>query len=528
MDCGIPFCHHGCPLGNLIPEWNDLVRRDDWREADRAAARDQQLPGVHREAVPGAVRGLLRAEPAPSRRSRSSRSRWRSSTGPSPRAGSQPQPAAGAHRQEGRRRRLRPGRAGRRPAAHPGRARGHRLRAGRPRSAGCSATASPSSRWRSASSTGGWTRCAPRAPGSSPASRSAATGATTCRSSSCAAEFDAVVLAGGATVGRDLPAPGRELAGIHLAMEFLPYGNLQALGELDSPPIDAAGKHVVIIGGGDTGADCLGTSHRQGAASVDAAGDHARAAGPPGPRRTRGRPTRWSCGSPRPTRRAASGSTRSTPSGSGRRGRPATCGRCCVHEVELVDGRFQKVEGTERELPADLVFLAMGFTGAQREGLVDGLGVEVDGRGNVVRDAEFMSTVPGVFVAGDIGRGQSLIVWAIAEGRAAAGAVDTLADRLLDAAPADHPDGGRTALRQPPVPPAPTSAPHAAGPCGGAELRQTSTRAAPSRPAPGRLGPALAWRPCPVAPRSSAPWAPPSAPRSRSPPSSSPAWTSPG
>jgi glutamate synthase (NADPH/NADH) small chain len=95
-----------------------------------------------------------------------------------------------------------------------------------------------------------------------------------------------------------------------------------------------------------------------------------------------------------------------------------------VHDVEMVDGRFQKVEGTDRELPADLVLLAMGFTGAQREGLVEGLGVEVNGRGNVVRDAEFMSTVPGVFVSGDIGRGQSLIVWAISEGRAAAGAVD--------------------------------------------------------------------------------------------------------
>jgi glutamate synthase (NADPH/NADH) small chain len=96
-----------------------------------------------------------------------------------------------------------------------------------------------------------------------------------------------------------------------------------------------------------------------------------------------------------------------------------------LHEVERVDGRFQKVEGTERELPADLVFLAMGFTGAQREGLIDALGVEVDGRGNVARDASFMSTVPGVFVAGDMGRGQSLIVWAIAEGRAAAAAADS-------------------------------------------------------------------------------------------------------
>ena len=112
-----------------------------------------------------------------------------------------------------------------------------------------------------------------------------------------------------------------------------------------------------------------------------------------------------------------------------------------LHEVERVDGRFQKVEGTERELPADLVFLAMGFTGAQREGLVDALGVEVDGRGNVARDKEFMSTVPGVFVAGDIGRGQSLIVWAIAEGRAAAAAADTWLTGELDAAAPGDPDG---------------------------------------------------------------------------------------
>ena len=128
-----------------------------------------------------------------------------------------------------------------------------------------------------------------------------------------------------------------------------------------------------------------------------------------------------------------------------------------LHEVERVDGRFQKIEGTERELPADLVFLAMGFTGAQREGLLDALGVEVDGRGNVVRDKEFMATVPGVFVAGDIGRGQSLIVWAIAEGRAAAAAADTwLTGNSMLPAPGD-PDGGRAAVAGPPgrTPPGP-------------------------------------------------------------------------
>jgi glutamate synthase (NADPH/NADH) small chain len=205
-------------------------------------------------------------------------------------------------------------------------------------------------------------------------------------------------------------------------MEFLPYGNLQALGELDEPPINAAGKRVVIIGGGDTGADCLGTSHRQGAASV------AQLEIMPTP------PERRSERNPWPTypmilrvssaheeggeRLYSINTERFLDDGDG------NVRALLVHDVEMVDGRFQKVEGTDRELPADLVLLAMGFTGAQRTGLVDALGLEVDGRGNVVRDGEFMSTVPGVFVAGDAGRGQSLIVWAISEGRAAAAAVD--------------------------------------------------------------------------------------------------------
>jgi glutamate synthase (NADPH/NADH) small chain len=236
-------------------------------------------------------------------------------------------------------------------------------------------------------------------------------------------EFDAVVLAGGATVGRDLPAPGRELGGIHLAMEYLPHGNRQALGELDEPPINAHGKHVVIIGGGDTGADCLGTAHRQGAASVTQLEIM------PAP------PDRRDPGSnPWPTYPMIMRVSSAHEEGGERLyavnterflgDEQGNVRALLLHEVERVDGRFEKVEGTERELRAELVLLAMGFTGAQREGLLDALGVEVDRRGNVVRDAEFMATVPGVFVAGDMGRGQSLIVWAIAEGRSAAGAAD--------------------------------------------------------------------------------------------------------
>jgi glutamate synthase (NADPH/NADH) small chain len=241
-------------------------------------------------------------------------------------------------------------------------------------------------------------------------------------------EYDAVVLSGGATIGRDLPAPGRELNGIHLAMEYLPFGNRQALGELDDPPINARGKHVVIIGGGDTGADCLGTAHRQGAASVTqleimpAPPDRRDQASNPWP--TYPMIMRVSSAHEEGGERLYSVNTERF---LGHEEGPdaGNVRALLLHEVERVDGRFQKIEGTEREVRADLVFLAMGFTGAQREGLIDALGVEVDGRGNVARDAQFMSTVPGVFVAGDMGRGQSLIVWAIAEGRAAAAAADT-------------------------------------------------------------------------------------------------------
>src|SRR3712207_5596637 len=236
------------------------------------------------------------------------------------------------------------------------------------------------------------------------------------------ADFDAVVLAGGATVGRDLPAPGRELRGIHLAMEYLPFGNRQALCELDEPPISAHGKHVVIIGGGDTGADCLGTAHRQGALSVTQleimpAPPDRRAETNPWP--TYPMVMRVSSAHEEGGERLYSVNTERFVGDD-----EGNVRALLIHDVERVDGRFQKVEDTERELPADLVFLAMGFTGAQRTGLVEGLGVELDQRGNVARDGEFMSTGPGVFVAGDMGRGQSLIVWAIAEGRAAAGGVD--------------------------------------------------------------------------------------------------------
>jgi glutamate synthase (NADPH/NADH) small chain len=236
------------------------------------------------------------------------------------------------------------------------------------------------------------------------------------------AASDAVVLACGATAWRDLPVPGRELRGIHQAMEFLPWANRVQEGDLTEPPITAEGKHVVIIGGGDTGADCLGTSNRQGAASVTQLEIMPR---PPDERPSNNPWPQWSlvyrvssAHEEGGERVYAVNTERFVDDGEG------NVRALLVHEVEMVDGRFQKVEGTDRELPADLVLLAMGFVGPEKASWLDDLGVDYDERGNVRRDDDFMSSVPGVFVAGDMGRGQSLIVWAIAEGRACAAGVD--------------------------------------------------------------------------------------------------------
>ncbi|WP_168581603.1 glutamate synthase subunit beta [Gephyromycinifex aptenodytis] len=233
--------------------------------------------------------------------------------------------------------------------------------------------------------------------------------------------YDAVVLAIGSTVPRDLPVPGRELDGIVQAMDFLPQANKVALGGEVENQIVATGKDVVVIGGGDTGADCIGTAHRQGARSVTSLEIMPR----PGQERSQAHP--W------PTYpmlyRVASAHEEG-----GERvyavntkefiGQDGHVSGLRLTEVRFENGAPVEVSGTEKVLPAQLVLLAMGFLGPQGGGLVDQLGVERDARSNIVRDEHFMSSVPGVFVAGDAGRGQSLIVWAIAEGRAAAAGVD--------------------------------------------------------------------------------------------------------
>jgi glutamate synthase (NADPH/NADH) small chain len=241
-------------------------------------------------------------------------------------------------------------------------------------------------------------------------------------------DFDAIVLAAGAGQPRDLPVPGRELRGIHFAMEYLTLQNRRCEGDVipDEQFISARGKHVVIIGGGDTGADCLGTVHRQGAKSVtqlellsqpplDRAPDNP---WPQWPNIFRVSPAHEEGGE-----RLYSVSTqRFVGDDAGRvRALQAT-------KVEMVrrDGRvhMEPVPGSQFDIQADLVLLAMGFVGPERGALVNDLGLKMTERGNVWRDERWMTSVPGVFAAGDMQRGQSLIVWAIAEGRSAARGVD--------------------------------------------------------------------------------------------------------
>jgi glutamate synthase (NADPH/NADH) small chain len=238
------------------------------------------------------------------------------------------------------------------------------------------------------------------------------------------ARFDAVVLAVGSTIGRDLPIPGRQLGGIHQAMEYLPQANLVTSGVHVVDQITAEGKHVVIIGGGDTGADCLGTAHRQRPASVTQLEILTR----PGTDRPIDQPWptypmtfRVSSAHEEGGERLYSVSTQEfVADSSGARVRALR-----LADAELRDGRFESVAGTEREIPADLVLLAMGFVGPEADDIVDQIGLRLDARGNIARDGRYMTSVSGVFVAGDAGRGQSLIVWAIAEGRSCASAVDS-------------------------------------------------------------------------------------------------------
>jgi glutamate synthase (NADPH/NADH) small chain len=416
MDCGIPFCHDGCPLGNLIPEWNDLAWKDDWRAAVERLHATNNFPEFTGRLCPAPCEGScvlgIASDPVTIKQvevsiiDRAWDEGWVRPLPPERLTGktvavvgSGPSGLAAAQQLT---------RAGHTVVVlERADAIGGLLRYGIPEfkmekrqlDRRLEQMRAEGTRFKTGVDVG-----------------------VDLDAAALRARYDAVVLTLGATAARDLPVPGRELGGVLQAMEYLPHGNRAALDPAYDVPASAEGKHVVIIGGGDTGADCLGTAHRQGAASVTQLEIL--------PRPADARPD----SNPWPTWPLIYRTSSAHEEG-GERVYAVSTNRLVgdddgqvaaleLVEVTMQDGRFEPVAGTERTIPAQLVLLAMGFTGPQQPGLVEQLGVDLDARGNIARDADFMSTVPGVFVAGDAGRGQSLIVWAIAEGRAAAAGVD--------------------------------------------------------------------------------------------------------
>ena len=416
MDCGIPFCNNGCPLGNLIPDWNDLVYRGNWRDAIERLHATNNFPEFTGRLCPAPCESAcvlgINSDAVTIKQveveiiDRAWREGWVTPQVPSQKTGkrvvvigSGPAGLAAAQQLT---------RVGHDVLVLERADRiGGLLRYGIPEFKMEKINIERRIKQMSAEGT---------------IFRTNATVGENVDIDVLLASHDAVVLACGATNWRDLNVQGRELNGIHQAMEYLPPANKVQQGDVLETNISAKGKHVVIIGGGDTGADCLGTAIRQGAASITQLEIL------PQPPVTRAENNPWPQWSFifRTSSAHEEGGERmfavSTEKFVG--DEHGNVRALVITDVKSENGSFVPVEGSQRELKADLVLLALGFIGPEKSSWIESLGLKFDERGNVARNDSYMSSVSGVFVAGDMGRGQSLIVWAIAEGRAAAAGVD--------------------------------------------------------------------------------------------------------
>ncbi len=430
MDCGLPFCHTGCPLGNIIPDFNDLVYRNQWHEASQRLHATNNFPEFTGRVCPAPCEAAcvlgINEDPVAIKQiemaiaDRAFDEGWVVAEPPADRSGKRVAVVGS-------------GPAGLAAAQQLNRA-GHLVtvfeRSDRP--GGLMMYGIPDfklEKWRvwrrirQMEEEGIEFRCGVNVGKDIPAE-------------SLTVEYDAVVLSGGATLGRDLPIPGRDLKGVHFAMDFLPQQNKRNAGDAVNGQIVASGKHVIVIGGGDTGSDCDGTSNRQGAASLT---QFELLPKPPDvgsyPRRTE-RPSH----TPWPQWPIILRTSSSHEEGCGREWGILTkefLGDEHGHlralrsvriewYTDAANGqqKFRELPDSEQEWPCQLALLAMGFVGPEKQGLVADLGLELDPRGNVKAGSDYKTSRDGVFAAGDMRRGQSLVVWAIHEGREAARCVD--------------------------------------------------------------------------------------------------------